>query len=101
MVDAIAAAATFRWPGFVAPPCMLDDLGAVARVSMLEGVPERWSSFSWLCSRRSRRCWRRRPRTSEERWSSFTAKSAFEWKLDGARIQVHQVGRESASTRAI
>ena len=42
---------------------------------------------------RCSRCWRRRPPTSRPR-SRELGPAAIEWKLDGARIQVHQAGDE-------
>ena len=41
-------------------------------------------------SRPSRRCLRRPPRMSRRLWQQLGGEVAFEWKMDGARIQVHK-----------
>ena len=67
------------------------DLGAVAAVALAGERPRRSSGSR--SGGRSRRCWPRPRRT----WTAAlekTGPAAVEWKLDGARIQVHRSGDE-------
>ena len=69
-------------------------LGSVARVALTRAVPV-CSASSSSCSPPWRPCSRRRPPTSAKRCANCPAQAvAFEWKLDGARIQVHKRGPE-------
>jgi DNA ligase 1 len=93
MVDAIAAAAEL-------PPALLrraamyaKDLGAVARVAMLEGAEalgrfqlELFSPVSPMLAQTAA--------DVADALGMLDGEAAFEWKMDGARIQVHKVADE-------
>ena len=93
MVDAIAAAATIP-VGLVRRAAMYSkSLGAVARVALLEGATglagfhlQLFSPVSPMLAQTAA--------DVEEALSVLEGDVAFEWKMDGARIQVHKVDAE-------
>ena len=93
MVDAIAAAASIP-VGLVRRAAMYSkSLGAVARVALLEGATglagfhlQLFSPVSPMLAQTAA--------DVEEALSVLEGEVAFEWKMDGARIQVHKVDAE-------
>ena len=84
-----------RAPESSAAPCGARDDGGrarpVARAALVNGEPASPASAS-SCFSRFNRCSRSRPRHDEALVSCDDV--SLEWKLDGARIQVHKSGDE-------
>ena len=95
--DAVAKAADVPLDGVRRALMLRGDLGAVAAVA-LGGRGSRRSSGS-RSGGRSPRCWPRPRRTSTAALEK-TGPAAVEWKLDGARIQVHRSGDEVGDLHA-
>ena len=76
-------------------------LGEVARASRWPKARPASRASPSRCTGRCSRCWRSRPTTSPTRWPQLGT-AALEWKLDGARVQVHKAGGEvRVYTRAL
>jgi DNA ligase-1 len=93
MVDAIAAAAGIPVAAVRHAAMYSKSLGAVARVALLEGATglaafhlELFSPVSPMLAQTAA--------DVEEALSVLQDEVAFEWKMDGARIQVHKVDTE-------
>jgi len=93
MVDAIAAAAEIEVGPVRRAAMYSKSLGAVARVALLEGVQglekfhlQLFSPVSPMLAQTAA--------DVEEALDVLQGDVAFEWKMDGARIQVHKVGAE-------
>jgi len=93
MVDAIAAAADLPVALVRRAAMYSKSLGAVARVAMLDGASglavfrlELFSPVSPMLAQTAA--------DVEEALSVLSGDVAFEWKMDGARIQVHKVDTE-------
>lgn len=93
MVDAIAAAAGIPVAAVRHAAMYSKSLGAVARVALLEGATglaafhlELFSPVSPMLAQTAA--------DVEEALSVLQGEVAFEWKMDGARIQVHKVDTE-------
>ena len=94
MLDAIARAAGDRHPTPCAGPrCAAGDLGVTARLALTGG---RRGARSRAASRCCGRCCRCSRRSSEDVAAALAATglASVEWKLDGARVQVHRSGSE-------
>ena len=91
MVDAIAAAADMPVAQVRRAAMYAKNLGVVARVALLQGA-EALQQFQLepLSPDRTHAC-ADGGRCIAKRWSSWPATLAFEWKMDGARIQLHKV----------
>ena len=70
------------------------ELGAVARAALRGGVAGACSLSAAARSCRSSRCWRKPLSTWTARSSGSEVEAALEWKVDGARIQLHKRGSE-------
>jgi DNA ligase-1 len=93
MVDAIAAAASIPVAVVRRAAMYSKSLGAVARVALLEGATglarfhlQLFSPVSPMLAQTAA--------DVEEALSVLEGEVAFEWKMDGARIQVHKVDTE-------
>ncbi len=93
MVDAIAAAAGIAVAQVRRAAMYSKSLGAVARVALLEGATglagfhlQLFSPVSPMLAQTAA--------DVEEALSMLEGEVAFEWKMDGARIQVHKVDTE-------
>lgn len=93
MVDAIAAAAQMEVAPVRRAAMYSKSLGAVARVAMLEGAAglanfhlQLFSPVSPMLAQTAA--------DVEEALEALEGEVAFEWKMDGARIQVHKVDAE-------
>jgi DNA ligase 1 len=91
MVDAIAAAADLPIPHVRRAAMYAKTLGAAARVAMTEGVDalrrfqlEPLSPIAPMLAQTAG--------DVAEALDQLGSEAAFEWKMDGARIQVHKVG---------
>jgi DNA ligase 1 len=92
MIDAIAAAAHID-AAPVRRAAMYGSLGAVARAALVDGAAalerfqlELFSPVSPMLARTAA--------DTAEALELLGGEAAFEWKMDGARIQVHKVGSE-------
>lgn len=93
MVDAIAAAAAMEVAPVRRAAMYSKSLGAVARVALLEGEKglagfhlQLFSPVSPMLAQTAA--------DVDEALDTLKGEVAFEWKMDGARIQVHKVGAE-------
>ena len=93
MVDAIAAAAEIEVAPVRRAAMYSKSLGAVARVALLQGVQglagfhlQLFAPVSPMLAQTAAHV--------EEALDVLEGDVAFEWKMDGARIQVHKVGAE-------
>jgi DNA ligase 1 len=93
MIDAIAAAAEIEVAPVRRAAMYSKSLGAVARVAMLESTAglanfhlQLFSPVSPMLAQTAA--------DVEEALAVLAGEVAFEWKMDGARIQVHKVGSE-------
>jgi DNA ligase-1 len=91
MVDAIPAAAELPVAGIRRAAMYSESLGAVARVALLEGSDalnrfqlELFSPVFPMLAQTAA--------DVEEALEELTGPVAFEWKMDGARVQVHKLG---------
>ena len=101
MVEAVARAAEVPRDA-VRRACMLSgDLGATAAAALAGRRRGAARGRARRSAARSSRCSRRRATTSTRRWRK-TGPAAVEYKLDGARLQVHRRGDEvRAFTRSL
>ena len=93
MADAVAKAAAVP-PTAVRRAAMLSgDLGRAAAVALAEGEAGLGAIGLEVLPRRCSRCW---PSTAADVAEALAAlgPASVEWKLDGARIQVHRAGDE-------
>lgn len=92
MVDAIAAAAQLPVGDVRRAAMYSKDLGAVARVALLEGV-ESLKQFDLVLMTPIAPMLAQTAADVDEALEQFGS-AAFEWKMDGARIQVHKLGAD-------
>ena len=90
MIDAIAAAANVPLSAVRRAAMYAQNLGAVARVAMLEGV-EALHQFQLEALSPVAPMLAQTAADVGEALAQFSGEAAFEWKMDGARIQVHKV----------
>ena len=93
MVEAIAAAAEMPAAQVRRAAMYSKSLGAVARVALLEGADALGSFQLEIFSPVSPMLAQSATDTAEA-LAKLEAEVAFEWKMDGARIQVHKLGDE-------
>jgi DNA ligase-1 len=93
MVDAIAAAAALPAPLVRRAAMYSTSLGAVARVALLEGA-EALRGFQLELFAPVAPMLAQTAADVAGALAMLGAEAAFEWKMDGARIQVHKVGDE-------
>lgn len=93
MVDAIAAAAAIPVPQVRRAAMYAKSLGTAARAALLEGVPglarfqlELFAPVVPMLAQTAA--------DVGEALAELQGEAAFEWKMDGARIQVHKAGDE-------
>ncbi len=91
MIDAIAAAADLPVAHVRRAAMYSKSIGAVARAALLDGT-RAWPGFSSRFFLPSRPCWRRPQPILREALQQLGGEAVFEWKMDGARIQVHKAG---------
>ena len=101
MVDAIAAAAELPVATVRRAAMYSKSLGAVAATSRCaKGAAGSGEISARAVLARRRQCWRKRPPMWPRRCRRSDGAAAFEWKMDGARIQVHKVGGRRAHLHA-
>jgi DNA ligase-1 len=93
MIDAIAAAADLPAPAVRRAAMYSQGLGAVARVALLEGA-ESLAKFQLQLFVPASPMLAQTAADVAEALKEIRGEAAFEWKMDGARIQVHKVGDE-------
>ena len=93
MLEAVARAAEVPRDAVRRALMLRGDLGAVAAAALGGGVAGAARGRAARSGARSSRCSPRRAPTSTPRWRK-TGPAAVEWKLDGARMQVHRRGDE-------
>ena len=92
MTDAVASAAEVPLAVVRRAAMLSGDLGRTAALALTR-AGRRSRRCAWPCCTRSRRCWPPAPTTWPRR-SAKTGEASVEWKLDGARVQVHRQGDE-------
>jgi DNA ligase-1 len=93
MVDAIAAAASLAVGSVRRAAMYASNLGEVARVAMLEGA-EALARFQLALFSPVAPMLAQTATDVTEAFDDLEGSIAFEWKMDGARIQVHKAGDE-------
>ena len=92
MVDAIAAAAEIPVAQVRRAAMYSKSLGAVARVALIEGVAALWAKFQLELFAPIVPMLAQTAADVGEALLELPGEVEFEWKMDGARIQVHKVG---------
>ena len=93
LVEAVARASGIAAARVRRAAMLAGDLAPVARAALVEGESRPRCARSFARSGPCSRCSPRR-RPMSKRPSPSSARRCFEYKLDGARIQVHKVGDE-------
>jgi DNA ligase-1 len=93
MIEAIAAAAGLPASRIRQAAMYSNGLGALARVALLEGEPA-LASFRLELFKPASPMLADTAADPAEALTALGGEAAFEWKMDGARIQAHKVGDE-------
>jgi DNA ligase 1 len=93
MVDAIAAATTLPVARIRRAAMYAPNLGEVARVGMIEGV-DALARFQLALFSPVAPMLAQTAADAADAFAQLGGEIAFEWKMDGARVQVHKAGEE-------